>query len=94
MGYGVGIAVRERLIEAGDRGVVVADLFKDMRSRVTSATYQSFSRYCWLLKKLGFIEPTGEKEIAWSATDWGKNPSLAKRVYYIQSMELVLGKTI
>jgi len=82
MGKGVGYTIREKLIEAGERGVVVADLFKDMKSKETSATYQSFSRYCWLLKKLGFIEPTGEVEVAWSATDWGENPKLHKRIYY------------
>jgi len=81
----IGDDIRERLLEAGSRGVVIADIFKDMKGRQTRATYCSFARYFWLFKKLGFIEPTTETEVAWSATDWGKNPGLPDRAYFRMS---------
>lgn len=77
----VGRTIRERLIESGERGAVIADLHRDMKTRETQATYHSFSRYCWMFKKLGFIEPTTETEVAWSSTNWGENPKLHDRVY-------------
>lgn len=71
----IGDDIRERLLEAGSRGVVIADIFKDMKSRQTRATYCSFARYCYLFKKLGFMEPTAETEAA-------SNPKLHDRTYF------------
>jgi hypothetical protein len=78
----IGLDVRQAFIEAGDKGLVIADLFSDWRRWKTHATYNSFARYCWLLKKLGFIEPTTKTEVAWSATGWGENPKLHDRTYF------------
>lgn len=61
--------VRQRLIEAGERGVVIADLhserkqhYSELGLRPVRGVYQSFARYFALLRQLGFVEKTGETE--------------------------------
>ncbi len=50
--------------------VVIADTFKEMKGNgQTHATYCSFARSFWLLKKLGFIDEVPEsREPAWNPT--------------------------
>jgi hypothetical protein len=72
----VGVFIRDSLIEAGPRGLVVADLFRQFKDlERTKATYCSFARYFWLYKRLGYVEETGEREPAW-------NPELKERTYF------------
>lgn len=61
--------VRQRLIEAGDKGVVIADLhrerkehYSELELRPIRGVYQSFARFFYYLFQLGFIEKTGETE--------------------------------
>ncbi|GAI17982.1 unnamed protein product, partial [marine sediment metagenome] len=61
--------VRQRLMEAGDRGVVIADLhterkehWEELELRPVRGVYQSFARFFYWLFQLGFIEKTGETE--------------------------------
>ncbi len=61
----VGIFVRDEFINAGDKGLIVADLFKKFRQEdKTNATYSSFWRYVNNYRLLGFIEPTGKTKRA------------------------------
>lgn len=52
--------LREKLLEAGSAGIVVADLHKirkeDPRVGYRTGTYNSFARYFHWFKQLGFVE--------------------------------------
>lgn len=72
----IGIDIREVLIEADGKGIVIADLFSDWRKRKTLATYNSFAKYFWLLKKLGFVEEAA------TPREPGPKPELEERRYF------------
>jgi len=76
--------IRTSLINAGDKGIVVADLFKELKSDGrTSATYNSFARFWHWYKKLGYVEKTGEFEPSKTKGNGGKEGVLLQnRVYY------------
>jgi hypothetical protein len=58
--------IKTRFMEAGTKGLTVADLFKELKEGVdnykTNATYNSFARFCYWYQQLGYIEPTGITE--------------------------------
>lgn len=79
--------IRQRLIEAGDRGVVIADLHKERKATHKEAgiifkggTYQSFARLFYFLEQLKWVEPTGVKEPG--VTKGNAHRLLSSRTYY------------
>lgn len=72
----IGDYIYDRLVEAGDKGLVIADLFKDMKGWKTYATYNSFARYFWLFKKLGFVVEAA------TPREPGPKPELEERRYF------------
>jgi hypothetical protein len=79
--------IRQCLIEAGDRGCVMADIHKQRKAKskelgliYKGGTYYSFSKLLFFLKKLGWIEPTGEAEL--SHTKGNEHSLVASRTYY------------
>lgn len=77
----IGIDVREVLIEADGKGIVIANLFSDWRKWKTHATYNSFARYFWLIKKLGFVEEAA------TPREPGPKPELEERRYFKITVE-------
>ena len=79
--------IREKLIEAGDKGVVIADLQKERRERHAELSilyrggrYHSFARYFAWFIQLGWVEPTGETETAF--TKGNETELKSPRKYY------------
>lgn len=79
--------IRQRLIEAGDRGVVIADLHRERKANhielgviYKGGTYQSFSRLFYFLEQLKWVEPTGVKEPGITKGD--AHRLLSSRTYY------------
>lgn len=84
--------IRQCLIEAGDRGCVIADIHKLRKAKVKElgliykgGTYYSFSKLLFFLKKLGWIEPTEEVEL--SHTKGNEHSLVAPRIYYRLSVK-------
>lgn len=79
--------IRQRLVEASDKGVVISDLHKERKANwqelgitYKTGTYHSFARLFYFLEQLGWVETTGETEEA-----FGKGSTsvlLATRTYY------------
>ena len=79
--------IRSKLIEAGDKGVVIADLHKERRANwrelgltYKTGTYHSFARLFYFLEQLGWVETTGETEI--SHAKGTISELLSPRTYY------------
>lgn len=79
--------IRQRLIDAGDKGVVMADLHRERKANwrelgitYKGGTYMSFVRlFRWLID-LGWVEQTGETEAAFAKGDAYELKS--PRIYY------------
>ena len=89
--------IKEKLIEAGDRGCVCADLHRERKELGSgvfhkNGTYAGFARLWWVLKTLGWIEPTGEQEVSFikgttiefsrKGTTAGIEPGNVPRIYF------------
>ena len=68
----IGVWVRDKLVDAGNDGVVVADLFKELRENhvelglgYRNGTYHSFQRFFHWFRQLGWVEATGKTELAY-----------------------------
>ena len=79
--------IRTRLVEAGDKGVVIADLHKERKANwrelglvYKTGTYHSFARLFYFLEQLAWVETTGETEEAFGKG--GTSVLLATRTYY------------
>ena len=79
--------IRARLIEAGGKGVVIADLHKERKANwrelglvYKTGTYHSLSRLFYFLQQLGWVEATGETEEAFAKGT--TSILLAPRTYY------------
>jgi len=67
----IGEWIRGELETAGDKGVVAADLFTELRTThdvigviYKGGTYNSFARFFFWLKQLKYVEKTGETEVS------------------------------
>jgi len=86
----LGSWIRGKLVLAGDKGVVVADLHNerwkqgrgwiDEETLYKGGTYHSFARFFSWFKQLEFVEPTGKKEASELKGDG--MPLKADRCYY------------
>jgi len=72
----IGLNIRDVLMDANGKGIVIADLFSEWRKWKTRATYNSFARYFWLLKKLGFVVESD------TPREPGPKPELEERRYF------------
>jgi len=84
-----GAFIRDRLIEAGDKGCCIADLHKKRKQSheilgliYRDGTYYSFIRFFGWYKQLGFVEKTGETEVAFGkgSTNELKSPRIFYRI--------------
>lgn len=82
-----GQLIRQCLIEARDRGCVIADIHKLRKAKFEEldliykgGTYYCFSKLLTFLRKLGWIEATGEEEL--SHTKGNEYSLVASRTYY------------
>ena len=87
--YGIGQYIRDKLVEAGNKGVVCADLYSELNElrRIGEAppTFRrmrlhSFYRYFHWLTKLEWVEPTNITEVSYQKG--GTIPLLVDRRYY------------
>lgn len=90
-GYGVGVWVRDKLIEAGLSGVSSAELFRELRVNwerlgliFKRGTYHSFNRYFHWLKQLGWVTDTGREAPSYTKGRGGDPAAkvLTPRRYY------------
>lgn len=79
--------IRQRLVEAGSKGVVIADLHKERKANwkelgitYKTGTYHSFARLFYFLEQLGWVETTGKTEEAFAKGT--TSVLLATRTYY------------
>lgn len=79
--------IRSKLVEAADKGVVIADLHKERKANwrelgitYKAGTYHSFARLFYFLWQLGWVGRTGETEI--SHAKGVISELLAPRTYY------------
>lgn len=79
--------IRERLVEAAKKGVVIADLHKERRANwrelglvYKTGTYQSFCRLFFFLEQLKWVERTDKTEA--SHAKGGITELIAPRIYY------------
>ena len=79
--------IREKLIEAGEKGVVIADLHKERKANwkelgliYKGGTYSSFAKLFNFLWQLGWVERTGETEV--SHSKGGSTELFSSRAYY------------
>jgi len=75
--------LRQCLINAGERGIVFADTFRRRKGNDViyhKGTYASYIKLSQVLKRLGWIEATGEKETAYSRS--GSYELKQPRTYY------------
>lgn len=79
--------IRRKLVSAGNRGTTVSDVHKqrvkeaaELSLLFRGGTYASFTRLFSIIKRLKWIEATGEVEPA--TQKGGKEGILADRVYY------------
>jgi len=79
--------IRQRLVEAGSDGVVIADLHKERKANwrelgltYKTGTYQSFCRLFFFLEQLKWVERTDKTEA--SHAKGGVTELLAPRIYY------------
>ena len=72
-GLTLGIWIKDKLTQAGGDGACPTDLHRELKQNWPALgspyikgnrTYASFCRYWAILKKLGFIEPTGRTEVS------------------------------
>jgi hypothetical protein len=83
--------IKEKLIEAGDRGVCPADLFRDRRAnyselglREPTGIMHSFEVFFAVLIRLHWVEKTSEEEVAFrKGTTDELNPSIPRKYYRI-----------
>lgn len=87
--------IREKLIGAGDKGVVISDLHRERKANwrtlgitYKGGTYMSFVRlFRWLID-LKWVEQTGEREVAFAKGDTYELKS--NRIYYRLTKEGLL----
>lgn len=91
----LGVWIKEKLIEAGSKGVVVADLHKERRANrdelrverqvlYKGGTYHSLVRFFHWFKQLEWVEFTGREEVGIAkGTDEPINPASSRRYYRI-----------
>jgi len=79
--------IKEELVSAASKGVVIADLHKKRKVQheelgitYRKGTYHSFARYFYFLVQLKWVEKTGEEEV--SHTKGDSYELLAPRTYY------------
>ena len=92
-GRSQGLWIREKLVEAGDRGVVPADLHHERlvygraMGFYKGGTYHSFVKYFYWLQRLGWVEPTGEEEPSTiRGGDKPINPEVPRKYFRITRM--------
>lgn len=83
--------IRERLIEAGDKGVCPADLHRERKAnweelglKKVTGIHHSFQVFFAVLIRLKWVEKTGEEEVAHRKGSFNElNPSIPRKFYRI-----------
>ena len=90
-GFGTGVWIRDKLLAAGAKGVVVADLHKERKQMwrelglpYKGGTYHSFVKLFHWFKQLGWVEKTEKQEPSMGrGTGKELNPDVPRTYYRI-----------